>query len=141
MKRDLTYFLQYTKPENDCLIWTRCFNTDGYPRCAWKGSVNGKVHRIVWELHNKQDPTGYVVRHTCDNPKCINPNHLLLGTNLENIQDRVQRDRTQGLKQNDVLAIQYMYHNKIYTMKELATLFNVSYNTIQYSIKYRKVGT
>ena len=46
--RDLEFFLKHTKENGDCLEWTRCFNTDGYPRCAWNGSSNGKVHRIVY---------------------------------------------------------------------------------------------
>ncbi len=140
MKSNLDTILSYTKPNGTCLEWTRCFNTDGYPRAVIENNVNGKIHRIVWELHNKQSAKGYIVRHSCDNPKCINPNHLILGTSLQNVQDRQQRNRTQGLKQKDVLLIQQLYKNKIYTAKELKDMFSVSRSTIYYTILHRKVG-
>ena len=138
MKFDLDFFLKHTYSDNDCLIWTRCFNTDGYPRCRWKNSFNGKVHRIVWELYNQQDPTGYVVRHTCDNPKCINPKHLILGTNIDNVNDRTIRDRCQGLKQKDVEAIKYLFNTSKYKASELAIMFHVSKRTIYYTLNKRK---
>lgn len=141
MKRDLTYFLNKTIPDKTCMIWTGCVNTDGYPRVTWKKSNNGKLHRIVWELYNQKDPTNYVVRHTCDNPRCINPEHLILGSFKENNQDRTNRDRSQGLKQKDVELIQTLYTQKIYTVKELMRMFNVSSSTIYYTLKYRKRGT
>lgn len=84
--------LSYTTPVGDCLEWNRCFNSDGYPRMAWKGSTNGKTHRIVMELLG-HDIQGKVVRHKCDNPRCINPDHLESGTVLDNIKDMDGRDR------------------------------------------------
>lgn len=86
--------LKRTIPDDDCLIWEGCLNSDGYPRCVWKGSTNGKVHRIVYELYYKQDIDGLVVRHKCDNPLCINPSHLEIGTNVDNLKDRHDRGRT-----------------------------------------------
>lgn len=93
MKRDLAKILSFTVPNGDCLEWTRCFNTDGYPRAAIDGHSNGKVHRIVWELVHSESAEGRVVRHTCDNPKCINPDHLIIGTNAENMHDKFLRNR------------------------------------------------
>lgn len=85
--------LSYTANNNGCCEWTRCYNTDGYPRMVYKGSSNGKVHRIILELLGF-DIEGKVVRHTCDNPKCINPEHLVVGTPVENAKDRQDRGRT-----------------------------------------------
>ena len=141
MKKDLNIILKYTKENNGCLEWTKCYNTDGYPRASFDGYENGKVHRVVWELFNKKSAKGYVIRHTCDNPRCINPNHLLIGTNYDNIQDRQIRDRTYGLKQKDVNTIHTLYESKTYTKRELANMFNVHYNTIRYTLNHRKVGT
>lgn len=85
-------YLQYTVSNGDCLEWTRCFNSDGYPRALINGSSNGKVHREVFFLTNGFYPE--VVRHKCDNIKCINPNHLEGGSNIDNIEDRHSRNRT-----------------------------------------------
>lgn len=87
-------YLNHTSPNGDCLEWTRCLNSDGYPRAGRKGDSNIKVHREVFFLVNGFYPD--VVRHSCDNRKCINPDHLLGGDNLDNIQDRVDRGRTNG---------------------------------------------
>ena len=141
MKKDLNIILQNTVEKNGCLEWTKCYNTDGYPRAVFDNNFNGKVHRVVWELYNKQSANGYVIRHTCDNTRCINPEHLIIGTNIDNVQDRQIRDRTQGLKQKDVNTINALYNSKTYTRKELATMFQVSYNTISYTLKHRKLGT
>jgi hypothetical protein len=84
-------WLQHTEVEGDCLVWTRCFNSDGYPRAGVAGNVNLKVHREVFFSVNGYYPP--VVRHTCDNRRCINPDHLIGGTNLDNIQDRHTRGR------------------------------------------------
>lgn len=137
MKRDLSYFLNKTNKIDSCLEWQGCYNTDGYPRVFWKGSANGKLHRIIWELYTNKSATNLVVRHTCDNPKCINPKHLDIGTNIDNINDRTQRDRTHGLKQRDVDTIKLLFTNKTYTAKELAAMYNVSNRTIYYTIKER----
>lgn len=84
--------LSYTVQVGECLEWTRCFNSDGYPRMGWKGKGNGKVHRILMQLLG-HDVNDKVVRHRCDNPKCLNPDHLTLGTPLENVKDMDDRDR------------------------------------------------
>lgn len=82
--------LDNTVPNGECLEWTRCFNTDGYARMG--GNV--KVHRLVYELATGLNPKGLVVRHTCDNIKCINPDHLIIGTLVDNNRDRDERGRT-----------------------------------------------
>lgn len=71
----------------DCLIWTGAKNSLGYG-VVERGGVNRYVHRIVAGA-----TPGTVVRHTCDNPSCINPFHLLIGTQAENIADAVRRGR------------------------------------------------
>jgi len=132
MKKDLDFFLSRVIQNNGCLEWTKCYNTDGYPRTTWNGHSNGKVHRIVYELYNKQDPTGLVVRHTCDNPKCINPNHLLLGTPTDNMRDRDSKGRhgAAKLSHSEVRMIRDLYATGKYKQKDLAIQFKVSYGNI-----------
>ena len=62
----------------------------GYGRANFQGKVTG-CHRKAYCLANNvdlKDIEGLVVRHTCNNPRCINPEHLLLGTASDNMQDR-----------------------------------------------------
>lgn len=69
---------------------------DGYGRCTFKGNHNFFLHRRVFLRQYGHLPA--VVRHKCDNPRCINPEHLEVGTNKDNVSDRVARGR--NLKAN-----------------------------------------
>lgn len=132
MKRNSAYFLKYTNRVGTCLEWVRCLNTDGYPRTSWKGSPNGKVHRIIYELVYKVDVTGKIIRHTCDNPKCINPEHLLIGTTTDNMLDRDKRDRHGASKvsNKEVKMIRDLYKTGNYLQKDLAFQFKINPRTI-----------
>ena len=71
------------------------FIYDGYPKC-WYGSKSVRMHSAVFISHFNiiNIPKNWVVRHTCDNRLCINPGHLLIGTNVDNMRDMVKRGRT-----------------------------------------------
>lgn len=60
----------------------------------WLRGKTCKAHRVAWELTNGGIPDGLCVLHECDNPKCVNPNHLFLGTVLINNIDKAQKDRS-----------------------------------------------
>lgn len=80
--------------EGSCWIWSGAINTDGYPRLYRNGNGNIKGHRYVYESLKGEIPKDFVVRHVCDNILCLNPDHLIIGTQLDNIKDRVERKRT-----------------------------------------------
>lgn len=88
-----------------CWYWTGCVDDTNYGRVFFNGKSR-KAHRVSFTLQ-KGDPGDLLVCHTCDNPLCVNPDHLFLGTRKDNMQDMVRKGRcgTRRLTEADVLAI------------------------------------
>jgi hypothetical protein len=90
-----------TVSENGCHLFAGTRNHDGYGRLK----TNGKsvfVHREVWAKHFGAIPAGLCVCHKCDVPNCINPEHLFIGTQGDNMRDRANKGRydAKGEKNN-----------------------------------------
>jgi hypothetical protein len=82
--------------KDECWLWTASTDREGYGDLSVR--ISGKrghlrAHRYSWELANGPIPKGLCVLHDCDNPPCVNPRHLFLGTNLDNIKDRENKGR------------------------------------------------
>lgn len=78
--------------DDSCWNWTASTGSHGYGTLSVNGSPK-TTHRIAWELANGPIPNGMHVLHRCDNRLCCNPTHLFLGTNLDNIHDRMAKGR------------------------------------------------
>lgn len=100
-----------------CWEWTGGRNK-GYGVIAVHGSKVRIAHDVAWEVHyGRALPKGRLVRHSCDNPPCVNPAHLLLGTHADNSDDKVERNRqAKGsghgiakLTEADIPVIRQMY--------------------------------
>ena len=79
-----------------CILTKQGRNEAGYGRINIKGTIY-LHHRVVYAEHHGLpllDIKGVVIRHTCDNPACVNPEHLLAGTHQDNVADRISRGRT-----------------------------------------------
>jgi len=79
-------------PENGCLEWLGARIQGGYGQLGYKRQ-HLLTHRIAWELIHGDIPEGLDVCHHCDNPCCIDVNHLFLGTRKENAQDALKKGR------------------------------------------------
>lgn len=81
-------------PESGCWIWTGSDNGRGYGQMStgFKKSPI-KVHRAIYAIHYGEIPKGKVIRHRCDVSFCVNPHHLEVGTQKDNIRDMVSRGR------------------------------------------------
>jgi len=73
---------------NECWEWLGYKDKDGYGKIGTR-KTNIGAHRISWELHYGEIPTGQMVLHKCNNSSCVNPHHLYLGDHLQNMQDRL----------------------------------------------------
>ena len=91
-------------PESGCHIWIA--NTHlGYGLFKFEGKTR-KAHRVAWALKNGPIPDGLQVRHKCDIRCCVNPDHMELGTQQDNEDDKVSRLRqARKLSPEEVLAI------------------------------------
>lgn len=128
---------------DECWEWTGARVSKGYGN--FTVTVDGKqksftTHIVAWEIANGQKvPQGFVVRHKCDNPPCVNPNHLELGTHKDNKRDQLDRGRftpqlgeahgCAKLTETQVLEIRTLVGHV--SRRRLAELYRVSLPTIQ----------
>jgi hypothetical protein len=119
-----------TSDKNGCWIWTGDFSNTGYGRIG----VNGKrilTHRFSWSLVNGEIPDGLQVCHHCDNRWCVNPEHLFLGTNEDNIADMVSKARQQHrLNPSDVRKARDLYKTGNYSQSQLARMFRINQSSM-----------
>ena len=76
----------------ECWVWTASLDTQGYGQHHYHGVQRG-AHRVAHELYVGAIPLGLHVLHKCDNRRCVNPDHLFLGTHQDNMRDRNQKGR------------------------------------------------
>lgn len=139
-------FWEKVNKESDdkCWTWTASINNFRYGNFNFNGIIE-RSHRVSWILTNGKIPEGLCVLHKCDNRKCVNPNHLFLGTYKDNAIDRNNKKRgyipdpehvnTTKLTWNIVREIRKEYKENNITYRNLAKKYGISRSEIGYIIK------
>jgi HNH endonuclease len=133
-----------------CWLWKCGKNQDGHGILFWKFEndrcYNVSPHRLSYEIHFGPIPDGLQVRHACNNPACVNPKHLLLGTHDDNMRDKAAAGTVKGEKNPackitaaDVRAIRKM-HAKGSGIKALERRFNVKKSQIHNIVTRKSWG-
>lgn len=146
-EKDIKRFESKIERTNDCWLWKASTRGLGYGQFSFahpiRGRINANAHRIAFTLWRTPIPPNLIVCHHCDNPKCVNPDHLFLGTVKDNMQDCVRKGRAckdgcppgeqhpkAKLKVDDVLFIRAQ--NKLGVgYKKLAKALGVNKKTVQ----------
>lgn len=135
---DKCRFLAYVqKSDNDCWNWLGSKNRGGYGLFSSVNDRHGTAHRVSYKLFKGEIPENMQVCHTCDNPACVKPAHLWLGTTQDNKKDQLNKGRGFiKLNAKDILEIRKLSENGIGSMT-IARLFEVTCATISSIIKRR----
>lgn len=89
-------FWSYVDQSDNCWLWTGPRDRNGYGRISERTPRRSLLtHRVSWELHFGPIPDGLFVCHHCDNPPCVRPTHLFLGTQRDNMGDAAKKGRLQ----------------------------------------------
>ena len=137
--------------DSDCWVWLGSCNRDGYGvfwHGEWRGgdSKNGPImglaHRWVYENEVGEIPSKMYVLHNCDEPSCVNPRHLFIGTQAENVADcsrkgRRNQSRVLKLTPEQRAEIADMYASGEGSQSEIAKLYGVSQPTVSYIVRRR----
>jgi len=135
-KKDIDRFMSNINKviESGCWEWKNSVVCHGYGNIKIN-KKNIRVHRFSYELHYGEFEPELHVLHKCDNRKCVNPEHLFLGINKDNVDDKVSKDRqAQGsqngnslLNENQVKEIKVLLQNKYYGyIKDMCEKYDVS---------------
>jgi hypothetical protein len=140
--------VQRGEGEDDCWVWKSAFTDRGYGAFHIEGKPI-RAHRASWLLTYGHIPDNLLVLHRCDNPACVRPSHLFLGTHWDNVHDceakgRRGYDRIRGsysttaiLTEQEVAEIRRRYLEGDITQKELAELYRVSDTAIWQIVHHR----
>lgn len=132
--------MAHSEKFHECRLWTgKSKDSFGYGYLSIKGKRT-KAHRASYELWKGEIPKGLFVCHSCDNPNCINPDHLFLGNAKDNCDDMMNKKRNftpKGEKANskllekDVIEIRKIYKEKTMTILQICKKFNVTTGCIK----------
>ncbi len=91
----VAYFWSHVrKADGDgCWLWTKSTSRYGYGQQMWTDGKNWIAHRLAWTLTHGEIPKGLCLCHRCDNPACVRPDHMFIGTQADNLADMRAKGR------------------------------------------------
>lgn len=127
-------FMGNLSVKKDCIEWVGSLDPKGYGRLRIGGGVTIKAHRLAYLLHHGYLPDLFIC-HSCDNPSCVNPDHLFAGTIQDNHKDMVRKGRMRiGVKHGRVRLNEEQVKTILATPEKplsyFSALFGVHPNTI-----------
>ena len=124
------YFEQNVSPEalTGCWLWTKGYGGNGYP-IMYHNGVSYKASRFSYETYKEVLKSEQVVRHLCHNTACVNPSHLMAGSQEDNMQDSVKSGRlNKKLTDEQVQSILKEYVPYVVSLTSLAIKYNFLYS-------------
>lgn len=144
-------FWQFVQKTDTCWLWTGATAPFGYGLFGVEGKAE-RAHRFSWEIHNGPIPEGLFVCHHCDVPACIRPDHLFLGTDMDNVHDMISKGRNwidderrakgerhgmAKLTEEIVLEIRTKYAENKPTFTELGKQYGLGHHAIWNIVHYK----
>lgn len=150
-KIDIEERKHFIKESDGCWIWLKYRDKRGYGHLRRFGK-NWLAHRYMYLCTNGDFDRSLNILHKCDNPSCINPDHLFIGTQRDNILDCIEKKRynrpkgeyNPNCKYSDIIVeeIRELYSTGLFTQKQLSKLFGISKSMVGYYVNntYRKIN-
>lgn len=133
------FWKHVTKKDGGCWLWIGAINHNGYGTYRDDEKRAVRAHRFSFQIANGEIPNGMRILHKCDVPNCVNPSHLFLGTDLDNVRDAQAKGRfkvakvpigmrhpSAKLTDSDVISMRKIHSDGKLGFRSLSRLFGVS---------------